>query len=116
MDAPARISHGVRVMPHYIDADTVVTIQVYNDMTEEYGTKRVTIADAIDEWSDEGCPPFADVPDRKVGKWEWKEDPFGFFDTIPVCSECGHTTKMRETYAYCPNCGARMKGEGDEPD
>lgn len=37
-----------------------------------------------------------------------KDDPFGFFDEIPVCSECGHTTKLRETYKYCPNCGAKM--------
>ena len=46
---------------------------------------------------------------QKKGKWEQKEDPYGFFDTIPVCSVCGHTTKMRETYAYCPNCGAEME-------
>lgn len=44
-----------------IDADTVVTIQVYNDMTEETDTKKMTVADAIDEWSDEGCPPTVDA-------------------------------------------------------
>ena len=49
-------------------------------------------------------------PERKKGEWIQKEDPYGFFDTIPVCSECGHTTKMRETYNYCPNCGAKMEG------
>lgn len=49
-------------------------------------------------------------PERK-GKWIEKEDPYGFFDSIPVCSECGCTTKMRERYNYCPNCGAEMKGE-----
>ena len=32
----------------------------------------------------------------KHGKWEMKEDPYGFFSEIPVCSECGCTTKMRE--------------------
>ena len=53
-------------------------------------------------------------PERKKGKWIQKEDPYGFFDTIPVCSECGHTTKMRETYNFCPNCGADMRGEQDE--
>ncbi|MBQ7146004.1 MAG: hypothetical protein IJR95_04470 [Lachnospiraceae bacterium] len=45
------------------------------------------------------------------GRWEWKEDPYGFFDTIPVCSACGCTTKYRETSAYCPNCGAKMDEE-----
>ena len=43
------------------------------------------------------------------GRWEMKPDPYGFFDEIPVCSECGHTTKMRETYNYCPRCGAKME-------
>lgn len=47
----------------------------------------------------------------KTGRWEYKPDPYGFFDSIPVCSECGCTTKMRETYSYCPTCGAKMKGE-----
>lgn len=44
------------------------------------------------------------------GEWVMKPDPYGFWDEIPVCSACGCTTKMRETYAYCPNCGARMEG------
>ena len=50
------------------------------------------------------------VPVRH-GKWEMKPDPFGFFDEVPVCSECGCTTKMREKTKYCPNCGADMRGE-----
>lgn len=45
---------------------------------------------------------------QKTGKWEMKPDLFGFFDDIPVCSECGCTTKMRDKTKYCPNCGARM--------
>lgn len=44
-----------------IDADTVITIQVYDDMTETISMKKMTIADAIDEWSDEGCPPTVDT-------------------------------------------------------
>ena len=48
---------------------------------------------------------------ERRGRWEMKEDPYGFFDTIPVCSACGCTTKYRVTSAYCPNCGARMVGE-----
>ena len=48
------------------------------------------------------------------GKWEMKPDPFGFFDEIPVCSECGCTTKMREKTKYCPDCGARMDERKEE--
>ena len=54
-------------------------------------------------------------PDREekaMTKWEMKPDPFGFFDDIPVCSECGCTTKMREKTKYCPNCGAKMDKGG----
>ena len=49
-------------------------------------------------------------PERETGRWEMKPDPYGFFDEIPVCSECGCTTKMRETYRYCPNCGSYNGG------
>ena len=53
-------------------------------------------------------------PERKTGRWEMKPDPYGFFDEIPVCSECGCTTKMREVYKFCPNCGADMRMVKDE--
>lgn len=58
----------------------------------------------------EELPPAEPV---RHGKWEMKPDPFGFFDEIPVCSECGCTTKMREKTKYCPNCGADMRTEND---
>ena len=60
----------------------------------------------IAEWID--AQPTIDAEPVRHGKWEMKSDPFGFFDEIPVCSECGCTTKMREKTKYCPNCGARM--------
>ena len=50
--------------------------------------------------------------DRK-GHWEMKTDPYGFFEEIPVCSECGNTTEMRKTYNFCPECGADMRGEDE---
>ena len=58
--------------------------------------------------------PAIDAVPVRHGKWEMKPDPFGFFDEIPVCSECGCTTKMREKTKYCPHCGARM--DKDERD
>ena len=48
---------------------------------------------------------------ERTGRWEMKEDPYGFFDTIPVCSACGCTPKYRVKSAYCPYCGARMEVE-----
>ena len=55
--------------------------------------------------------PAADVVKRKRGEWKRMPDPYGWFETIPVCSICGCTTKWRETYMFCPNCGARMVTE-----
>lgn len=82
-----------------VGADTIVTIQVYNDMTEEYDTKKMTIADAIDEWSDEGCPPIIDAELIRHGHWIVDED-----GNI-TCSECGHHGVGDN---YCERCGAKM--------
>lgn len=49
----------------------------------------------------------------KKGHWEMKPDPFGFFDEIPSCSECGCTNTMRKKTEFCEHCGADMR-EGDE--
>lgn len=56
---------------------------------------------------------------RGKGKWIRKPDSYGLYDDIPVCSECGCTSKMRgasieiveEEYKFCPNCGAEMEDE-----
>ena len=40
-----------------IDADIMVTIEVYDDEHEEYKQERTTIAEALDRWTEEGCPP-----------------------------------------------------------
>ena len=60
--------------------------------------------------------PLLDAVEQKRGHWEMKPDPYGFFDEIPVCSECGCTTEMRKTYRFCPNCGAKMDEVEDETD
>lgn len=58
----------------------------------------------------------ADVAEVRHGRWEKKDDPYGFFDIIPVCSECGRTTELRKQYAYCPYCGAKMDERKQEHD
>ena len=49
-----------------------------------------------------------DAAPAVYGRWIEKDDPYSFFDTIPVCSVCGCTTKMRQKTRFCPNCGAKM--------
>ena len=63
--------------------------------------------------------PTADVVERKVGKWV---DNKGLYQ----CSCCKNIwselwwvesctiDRMNKIIHYCPNCGARMKGEDDE--
>lgn len=83
-------------MSKYIDADKLQEICIkhrYNSIP-------------IDVFKSQ---PSADVVEVKHGKWERRPDPYGFFDDIPVCSECGCTTKYREETLYCPNCGADMR-------
>lgn len=103
-------------MPRLINADTVVTIQVYDDMTEEYDTKKMTIAEAIDEWSDEGCPPTVDAEPVIHAHWEYVD--YGGCGNYH-CSNCraisgtqynGLEPILRLT-KYCPNCGAKMDEE-----
>ena len=92
-----------------IDADTVVTIQVYDDMTEEYDLKKMTIGDAIDWWSDEGCPPSVDAEPVRHGYWfnkwfEYDEDGY-VMRTRGRCSCCD---QYSDVSYYCGNCGAKM--------
>lgn len=97
-------------MPRYIDVDALM--KEFRDFVRDSNNSDFA---PVPNWNDAvslvGAAPTADVVERKKGKWEQKEDPYGFFDTIPVCSVCGCTTKMREKYAYCPNCGAEMKSQ-----
>ena len=114
-------SHG-----RLIDADTVVTVQVFDEMYEEYNLMTMTIAEALDLWTEEGCPPTVQaVPrslyenlllrkDRPHGEWLKIDKYFEAFNetvTNYKCSVCefepyfgGHI----ERYKYCPNCGAQM--------
>ena len=91
-----------------VDADTVVTIQVYDDMTEQTDMKKMTIAEAIDEWSDEGCPPTVDAEPVRHGHW------ITWFENKDVrqakCSECGmmFTLGKGRDIHYCGNCGEKM--------
>ena len=78
----------------------------YTELSEYYHHKtfiqHLALSEALDR------VPVVDAEPVRHGKWIMKSDPFGFFDEIPVCSECGCTTKLREKTKFCPNCGAKM--------
>ena len=68
-----------------------------------------------------GMPNFAtaeEVADRPQGEWIYRTD-VGWHATRQ-CSLCGWMQSYSDTkymgyrYNYCPHCGCRMKGAGDE--
>jgi rubrerythrin len=80
----------------YIDADKGLRSRIQI----ETGCNFVT-ADRIVE-----SRPTADVKPVVHGKWEKNEH------TFLTCNKCGFVNKYnRMQYAYCPNCGAEMRGE-----
>lgn len=108
-------------MPRYKDADALRKA-MYHEAFEK---------DSDEQRWDSGCwiryklfervfnsVPTIDVPERKVGKWI---DNNGLYQ----CSVCKHIwselwwtsicpiDRMNKMMRFCPNCGARMKGEED---
>ena len=108
-----------------IDANAVVTIQVFDEMTEEYSMETITVAKAIDRWSDEGCPPTIDAVPVVHAE---NVTPTHSTDMF-VCGNCGFTCEITKLIyededhpevgipiafeydcKYCPDCGAKMEG------
>ena len=45
---------------------------------------------------------------QSEGRWEIVKGSHG--KEIMVCTNCRHSQDLHSTFIYCPNCGARMKG------
>lgn len=97
-----------------IDANSVVTIQVFDEMTEEYYMQTMTVAEMVDRWTDEGCPPTIDAVPVVHGRWidrgDYVTTAYGSLD-IKVCSCCENEITIDDFDSYCPDCGARMDGQ-----
>lgn len=102
-----------------INADRVVHWQTYDDEHETYPEYTGTIAEFLDQMTDEGCPEAIDAVTVRHGQWIiniYKQT---------VCSECKSSALWVMTGCiaarhleacrtpYCPNCGARMDGKGN---
>ena len=93
-------------MPRYIDADELICSL---DGSECLDTERdyEEIERRIEE-----CET-ADVQEVRHGKWIAKKRG-KYKDYLSVCSLCGHQilNDFIKESKYCPNCGAKMDGEG----
>lgn len=85
----------------YIDRDKIINAKVpYDDELSRYDLGWNDAIDAIAE------VPTADVQEVKHGKWLW-------LDGVR-CSNCNHKLQTTGLPSYCPNCGAKMRGEEDD--
>ena len=65
--------------------------------------------------------PAADVAPVRHGRWEKATGMMPpEYCGLHICSECGHYAGRKPPYGgkemlsdYCPNCGARMDGDGE---
>lgn len=55
--------------------------------------------------------PAADVVPVRHGRWIWTETGNTDYGQFWICSEC--KDRMYYQTRYCPNCGARMDGDGE---
>ena len=53
--------------------------------------------------------PTVDAVEVVHGRWEEYQVPH-----IMCCSECDWATGVQDDFNYCPNCGAKMDGDGNE--
>lgn len=91
-------------MARLIDADALITVQIYDDEHEEYHTEKMTVGEYIDRYSDEGCPP---TVEPKRGRWIRQAT------NLLECSVCGKYTHDHDAQ-YCSHCGARIEGGCDD--
>lgn len=101
-------------MAKYIDADTVVGLMQFDDYG--WAVETDTIENILDNFTEDGCPEFADVVEVKHGEWMSVPEMWGAFDIRYYCSECGKDAIINnsERYVlsdYCPHCFAKMDGK-----
>ena len=101
----------MKKMTRLIDAEQIVTMELFDEEHEEYYKKKISIEDMIATYTTEMELPTVDAEPVRHGKWMRTEDECGDF-LCWTCSECGEQYVMPHHRAsYCPNCGARMDKE-----
>ena len=105
-------------MMRLINVDSIVNIEVFDEEHEEYRTESMTVEDALDKYTNEGCPTIMPesmfyTGERKTGKeikrarWEKRK---GFYELGFLCSACGEFS-ISGKENYCGKCGAHMEAD-----
>ena len=92
---------------------TVFFTKGIKGLVQEKGkTMRLIDLDAEKGYLLDGCYFVGTKNDIELKQGEWMPKNHH----TDYCSECGfeETQWRTEDYIFCPNCGARMKGESDE--
>jgi hypothetical protein len=77
----------------------------YIDECREEGNSPI---DTFEEWI---ADAILGADYRKQIKGEWEIVKGSNCKEKMVCTNCRHQQDLASTFTYCPNCGAKMKGE-----
>lgn len=92
-----------------IDSEARVTVFSFDIEHEEYEHTEMSVVEALDFATDEGCPDFVDAEPVIHGRWISKSEE-GVYGPA-YCSICDFELRIDDT-PYCPMCGAKMDKEG----
>lgn len=84
-------------------------IENYGKDAAKDGLKELAVADIKILAEAVKLIPTVDVG-VKLGRWEEKPSRLGSNYRLFDCSVCGETFTFKPDYAFCPRCGAVMKG------
>ena len=99
-------------MTRLIDAERIVTMELFDEEHEEYCKKKISIEDMIATYTTEMELPTVDAEPVRHAYWirheDWEEEGCCGWK----CSECGMGSEV--DYKYCMRCGAKMDAERKE--
>lgn len=99
-------------MMRLIDAEAKIKMLLFDEMYEEQITREMTVEEALDLYTEDGCPTTVDAEPVRHGHWIKVG---GSFFGVPryECSVCHYTDEHNESreVPYCWQCGARMEND-----
>ena len=93
----------------YIEVNALMEDRIWKCGGDPYDPYYMGYQDALDNVEVTiDNQPNADVVEVVHGRWTYMD---GEYEIYMICSECGWDSDFRTD--YCPNCGAKMEGDGN---